>query len=213
MTAKLARNKVMIASALAVLLVSLLAYLVVVGPKRSKANELQQSIAAKRAELAQARIDEGRAKTEPPVPVADLFRMTKAMPNRPDMPGLLLDLARVAQESGISFDSIEPGEPTPATGYQKVPISLIFQGSFYELSDFFFRLRNLVQVRDSRLDVQGRLFSIEGIDFAQGSEQFPQIQATVTASAFVYGGGVPPGTPQATPSPTPTSGPSAAGAP
>jgi type IV pilus assembly PilO-like protein len=209
-TAKLARNKVTIASALAVLLMSLLAYLVVVGPKRSRANELEGSIAEARAELSQARIDEGRAKSEPVVPVADLFRLTKAMPNRADMPGILLDLARVAQETGISFDSIEAGEPTPVSGYQKVPVNLIFQGNFFELSDFFFRLRNLVRVRNNRLDVDGRLFAIEGIDFGQGSDQFPQIQATVTASAFVYG--APPAVPQATPQPTQTTSTSAAGA-
>ena len=208
MTAKLARNKVTIASALAVLLMSLLAYLVVVGPKRSRANELEGSIAEARAELSQARIDEGRAKSEPVVPVADLFRLTKAMPNRADMPGILLDLARVAQETGISFDSIEAGEPTPVSGYQKVPVNLVFQGNFFELSDFFFRLRNLVRVRDNRLDVDGRLFAIEGIDFGQGSDQFPQIQATVTASAFVYG--APSAAP--TPQPTQTTSTSAAGA-
>jgi hypothetical protein len=207
-TAKLARNKVTIAAGAAVLLLSVLAYLVVVGPKRSRASELDEDISTTKVELAQARIDEARSKETPAAPVGDLRRLTKAMPNETDMAGLVLDLARVAHETGISFDSITPAEPVAGSGYQKVPVSLVFQGNFFELSDFLFRLRNLVGVRDNRLRVDGRLFSVDGIDFAQGTEQFPQIQATLNASAFVYGGA-----PAATPPPTDTSSPSAAGVP
>jgi hypothetical protein len=210
-TAKLVENKVVIAAAAAILLFAVLGYLVVVGPKRSRAKQLEESVETTRLELAQARADAARAKATPPVPVADLARLTRAMPNQTDMPGLLLDLARVARESGVSFDSITPAEPVAGSGYQKVPVSLVFQGNFYELSDFLYRLRNLVQVRDNRLRVDGRLFAIEGIDFAQGAEQFPQLQATLNASAFVYGGGAPPATPPATP--PPDTGTSAAGAP
>jgi hypothetical protein len=209
-TAKLVQNKVVIAATAGILLLAVLGYLVVVGPKRSRAKELEQSVESTRIELAQARVDAARAKAAPPVPVADLARLTKAMPNQTDMPGLLLDLSRVARESGVSFDSITPAEPVAGSGYQKVPVSLVFQGNFYELSDFLYRLRNLVQVRENGLRVDGRLFSIEGIDFTQGSEQFPQLQATLNASAFVYGG-APAATPPATP-PADT-GTSAAGAP
>jgi type IV pilus assembly protein PilOP len=212
-TAKLAQNKVTIAAAAAVLLLSVLAYMVVVGPKRSRASELEGDISTAKVELAQARIEEARSKETPVATVGDLKRLTKAMPNQTDMPGLVLELARVAHETGISFDSITPAEPVAGTGYQKVPVSLVFQGNFFELSDFLFRLRSLVDVRDNRLHVDGRLFSIDGIDFAQGTAQFPQIQATLNASAFVYGGAPAAPTPPAPPPPSDTSGPSAAGAP
>jgi type IV pilus assembly protein PilOP len=209
-TTKLAQNKVVLAAAAVVLLIAVLGYLVVVSPKRSRAAELEERLDTTRTELAQARRDAARAKAAPPEPVGDLRRLTEAMPSQTDMPGLLLDLARVARESGVSFDSITPAEPVTESTYQKVPVSLVFQGNFYELSDFMYRLRNLVQVRDSRLRVDGRLFSIEGIDFVQGGEQFPQLQATLNASAFVYGG-APPETPPA--SPPADSGTSATGAP
>jgi hypothetical protein len=211
MSAKLAQHKVTIAAAAAVVLFALLAYLVVVGPKRSRAGELEKGIETTQVELTQARIDEARAKAAPKVPIADLARLTKAMPNRTDMPGLMFELARVAHETGISFDSITPSEPVAASGYQKVPVSLVFQGNFFELSDFLYRLRNLVQVRNDRLRVDGRLFAVEGIDFGQGAQEFPQVQATLNASAFVYGG-APAATPPATP-PADTSAGSATGAP
>ena len=212
MSVKLARNKATVAAAAAIVFFGLIAYLVVVGPKRSRVGEVEDRIAEVRVELARARIEAARAKQTPPVPVGELSRLTKAMPDQTDMPGLLLELARVAHESGISFDSITPADPVAGTGFQKVPVSLVFQGNFFELSDFLFRLRSLVQVRDNRVDVDGRLFSVDGIDFAQGTQQFPQIQATLNANAFTFGG-APAATPPATPPPSQPPAPSAAGAP
>lgn len=188
MTAKLAQNKVAIAAALLVVLVSLLAYLVLVSPKRSRASELDGEIAAAQVELSRLRAEQARVEEEPTVPGAKLGRLKEAMPDRLNMPGLLLEIARVARNTGISFDSITPSEPVPVSGYQKVPVSLVFQGNFFALNDFLYRMRNLVRVRDDRLRVDGRLFTVDAIDFAEGSEQFPKIQATLTANAFLYGG-------------------------
>ena len=58
-------------------------------------------------------------------------------------------------------------------GYQIVPIAVAFDGNFYELSDFLFRLRTLVGVRRSELQATGRLFSIETIDFGESPERIP----------------------------------------
>jgi hypothetical protein len=55
--------------------------------------------------------------------------------------------------------------------------------------------------------VDGRLFTVDAIDFAEGSKQFPHIQATLTANAFVYGGAAP-----AAPTTSPASAPSDASA-
>jgi type IV pilus assembly protein PilOP len=188
MTAKLARNKVTIAASLLVALVSLLAYLVLVSPKRSRASELDGEIAAAHVELSRLRAEQARVEEKPTVPVAKVGRLKKAMPDRLNMPALLLEIAQVARKTGISFDSITPSEPVHVSGYQKVPVSLVFQGNFFELNDFLYRMRNLVQVRDDRLRVKGRLFAVDAIDFAEGSDKFPQIQATLTANAFLYGG-------------------------
>jgi hypothetical protein len=209
LTAKLARNKVTIAAVLAVALVALLVYVVVVSPQRSRASQLEDEIATAQVELGRLRAAEARVEDEPTVPVANVARLKKAMPDRTNMPGLLLQLARVARETGIAFDSITPSEPVPVSGYQKVPVNLVFQGNFFALNDFLYRMRNLVQVREDRLRVDGRLFAVDAIDFAEGSEQFPHIQATLTASAFIYGGGPPEA---ATPSPPAASDASATGA-
>ena len=45
--------------------------------------------------------------------VADLFKLSRAMPDRSDMPGIILTLSQVAREAGISFQLIEPVAVAP----------------------------------------------------------------------------------------------------
>jgi hypothetical protein len=126
--------------------------------------------------------------------VADIFRLTKAMPDQTDMAGILLELNQVAQDTGITFTQITPATVAVAlSGYEAIPITVEFEGNFYELSDLLYRLRNLVDVRHGALDSAGRLFAIDSIDFAEANPPgFPQIKAHLTIDAFVYGIGTAP---------------------
>jgi hypothetical protein len=84
-----------------------------------------------------------------------------------------------------------------------LPISVTFQGNFYNLADFLYRLRSLVSVHAGRLDATGRLFSVDTLTFNESTLKFPQIQATLSIDAFVYGAGTPVALP-ATPTTTTT---------
>ncbi len=159
-------------------------------PQRDKAASLTKEIASTQQQIVQARAL-AEQKPAQPIHVADLFKLVKAMPDRLDMPGILLQLNQTASDSGIEFDSISPTPAAPGTGYQVVPISLEFNGNFYDLNDFLFRLRNLVSVRGGKLGATGRLFSVGSIDFAEGESGFPNIHATLHVNAYVYGTGVP----------------------
>ena len=172
-------------AAVGLLLFALLGYLVLISPQRSKVSRLDAQINETQATIDRNRLL--RANKIETVRVADLFRLTKAMPDETNMPDLLLQLSRVAREAGIQFDSVAPQTVTPGTGYSSVPVDLVFQGNFYELSDFLYRLRNLVGVHDGRLDATGRLFSVNGIEFTEGENKFPQLQASLKVDAFVYG--------------------------
>jgi Pilus assembly protein, PilO len=191
-----------IAGALA--LGALASYFLLISPQNSKAAELGKEAESVRAELTQRRAAALEARQTEPIRVADLFRLTKAIPDEVDMPGVILELNRIARETGIRFDSITPQAPADSTsGYQVVPINLVFQGNYFELSDFMFRVRSLVGVRGGRLDATGRLFVVDAVAFSEGVKKFPQIQATLTVSAFVYGAaataGAPPVAPPAPP--------------
>ena len=121
------------------------------------------------------------------IKVADLFRLTKAMPDSTDMSSVILELNAVATASGVDFISIAPQAPVGrAGGFLAVPIKLTFEGSYYDLTDFLFRLRNLVIVRDGELESAGRLFTLDALDLHEGSLGFPQVQASITVSAYAY---------------------------
>lgn len=164
-------------------------WFLLVSPKRGEASHLDDEIAQAQAEAVTAQQAVNAANKIKPVAVPDLFKLAKAMPDDIDMAGVLLELNRVASESGIAFESITPGQPTKLTGYRVIPTEVVFEGNFYSLADFLYRLRNLVSVEAGRLNASGRLFSIDKLSFGQADAGFPQIKAAITIDAFVYGDG------------------------
>lgn len=186
------------------LVVALAGWLLLVSPQRSRSAKLDEEIAAVEAQITQARLAAQQADDVQPIRVADLFRLTKAMPSDLDMSGVLLELNRIASETGISFESIAPGPTTTVGAFRVQPTELVFVGNFYTLSDFLYRLRTLVNVQRGKLNATGRLFSVERLTFSEGDGGFPTIKAALTVSAYLYGAGPTPGV-APTPAPASTS--------
>jgi len=210
----------------AVLLVGLAGWFLLVRPQGGKLDDLKAETAEMQQKIDAYNQQVAAARSAPKIEVADVYRLAKAMPDRTDMPDVLLELSQLARDTGIRFDSISPQTIAPLGGYQVMPISVTFNGNFYNLADFLYRLRSLVSVTGGRLDATGRLFSVDTLTFNESPLKFPQIQAALVIDAFVYGTGAPPQavapTPTATTSTTTTttttteaepSGASASGAP
>lgn len=195
------------AVAFLLILLALLGYMMVVSPENAKATKLQ-----KQADNVQVQIyhrqAEIRAGLHPPtIQTADLFRLARAMPDTQDMPGIILTLSELARASGIKFDLIEPvtGGAVPSGSYETDRIHLLFNGDFYELSDFLYRMRSLVAVHNGQLDASGRLFNVDTMTFNVVANAFPKISAELFVNAFVYGSSAPAATtPPTTPGATTT---------
>ena len=177
-------------------LVLVVGYFALIGPRRSESSKLASQIDAVRAQIVTARAAL-RPTTLEAIKAADLFPLARAMPITSDMPDVLLQLSQIAADTGITFKSITPGAPVSLGLYTQLPIQLDFQGRFYDLSDFLYRLRNLVDVHDGVLSAGGRLFSVNGIAFGPGEANFPQVDATLTVEAYQYNGTDPPWAPAA----------------
>lgn len=175
------------------LLVVAIGWFALIAPKRSTAADLKKQTAA-----VQAQIDQNRSsaftQALPAVRSASVFRLAMAMPSQLQTPDVILQLNSIANASGISFDQIQPGAvgssttPTSAVTtdpFATEPISVKFSGSFYNLLAFLQRMRNLVRVENGRLYTAGRLFDVTNIEFAEGAQGWPQVQATLTINAFV----------------------------
>src|SRR5262249_21076210 len=100
-------------------------YFVVLGPQRSKAADIDKQIADTNSSIDAARALTLQAKAGAKIRVADLYRLTKAMPDQVDMAGIILELNQVAQDSGITFENISPSTTgTPISGYLAIPITV-----------------------------------------------------------------------------------------
>jgi Tfp pilus assembly protein PilO len=190
----------------ALLLIALIGYFAVISPKHSTAASLKKQTAAVQAQITANR-SKGFTQALPAVRSASVFNLTQAMPSQLETPDVILQLNGLAQDSGLSFDQIQPGadsatatpsEPDPTDPFAAEPIQVEFSGSFYNLLTFLQRLRNLVRVENGNLYTAGRLFDVSSVTFDAGPKGFPQIQATLVVNEFV------PQTPASATSPTDT---------
>jgi type IV pilus assembly protein PilO len=166
---------------------------------KAKESDAQQALAAYDQKVAAAR-------SAPKIRIADVYRLAKAMPNEPDMPDVLLELSQLARDSGIQFNSISPQPEIALGSFSVLPISVTFDGTFYDLADLLYRLRSLVEVHAGTLDATGRLFSVDSLTFGQSPQQtFPHIQATLVIDAYVYGASAAPAAAPTAPPTTTTS--------
>ena len=188
-----------------VLVFGLAVWFLLVHPQGGKLNNLKREATDVQEKIDAYHQQVAAARSTPKIEVADVYRLAKAMPNKTDMPDLLLELSQLARDTGIRFDSISPQTVAAVGSYSVLPISVTFNGNFYNLADFLYRLRSLVSVHGGRLDATGRLFAVDTLSFNESDLKFPQIQATLVIDAFVYAAAPAPAVaPAATPPATTT---------
>jgi Tfp pilus assembly protein PilO len=216
MTAKLRNPKALAAAVLGTVVVVVAgAWLALVGPERSKANKLTGEIASVQTQIDQRKAALAAPKADIHVRASDVYRLTRAMPDAPDMAGIILVLNRVAGSHKLQFESLQPSGVVAQTGFSVQPLSVVVQGRFGDVSGFLGDLRKLVRVKKHALAATGRLFAVDSVNFTapDSKKAFPNVKATLTVDAFMFTGGVLPTTPGTTPTTTsPASGTVAAGA-
>jgi hypothetical protein len=71
-----------------------------------------------------------------------------------------------------------------APGLECIPLEFEFDGGFFDLADFFHRLKRFVRVANETVKVRGRLLTIDGLKFSSG-EVFPRLKAEVKATVYL----------------------------
>jgi hypothetical protein len=190
-------------------------YFLALAPKREEVAQLDTKIAAKSAEVAQARVTlvgYEKAKASYKGNYATLARLGKAVPVDDDVRSLLVQLESAADNSGVDFEKIElgsglagaAGAPAPtaakpaagqlgtapgavpvAGGVSAMPFSFAFTGGFFDLSSFFSRLEHFVTVKNKRLEVTGRLLRLESVAITPSPAGFPEMQAQIGAATYL----------------------------
>ena len=199
-----------------VVLLVAVAWIAVVGPERSKSTKLAGEITSVQTQIDQRKAALASPKVQLHVRASDIYRLTRAMPDAADMPGIILVLNRLASGRSVSFTSIQPGPLVAQDGFNVQPLTVVVQGGFGDVSSFLGDLRKLVRVKKHNLAATGRLFAVDSVDFTapEAPDKFPIVKATLTVDAFTFAGGPAPTTPTtpSTSTPSTPSGTVAAGA-
>jgi type IV pilus assembly PilO-like protein len=82
-----------------------------------------------------------------------------------------------------SAATVTPGQPVP--GLDTVPLTFTFGGKFNNLAQFFHRLKRFVHVANNKISVQGRLITIDSLKFASSAQNFPFLEADVSATVYL----------------------------
>lgn len=168
------------------LMLGLLGYLALVSPQKSHAGRLASEIGAAQAQLLAAHKPAVKAKPTS-AQAADLFRLTKAMPDSGDMSGVLRQLTLLAHASSVSLDTVRPSPVvTTALGYGAIPMEVDVSGKFANVVGFLQRVRQQVAIgKKGRLHADGRLFVANQIQLTTTDGR--SVAAAMKFDAFVYG--------------------------
>ncbi|MGA9763022.1 MAG: type 4a pilus biogenesis protein PilO [Gaiellaceae bacterium] len=169
------------------IVLALAGYFLLIVPKKNETKSLDQQIVQLDQQISAQRAEATQAAGLSKILVADFNKLQSAMPDQAKMDELYQQLVMLAGNTGISFDNYQPGTVIDASAYQVLPVTVTFQGSFDELSDFLYRLQSLVLVDNHKLSATGRLFTVDQVSFAEGEGGFPRIQATLQIDAYAFG--------------------------
>jgi hypothetical protein len=84
---------------------------------------------------------------------------------------------------GANGDASGDAAGTGAPGLETVPLDFEFDGSFFDLADFFHRMKRFVKVANDKIIIRGRLMTIDSFTF--DSAAFPEIKAQVSATVYL----------------------------
>jgi Tfp pilus assembly protein PilO len=136
-------------------------------------------------------------------------------------PGQAKQAAQGAASQASSTGTLNGAQPAAggsgatgaaAPGLETIGLDFKFTGTFFDLADFFHRMKRFVKVVNDDIVVRGRLMTIDQFKWKAEPEKWPFLTAEVHASVYLapkaegVSAGASPQGPGATPAPTPASG-------
>jgi len=86
---------------------------------------------------------------------AQLFIVSKALPEKQEIPTLLTHISRSGQDSGLEFLLFQPGVEIAREFYAEIPLSLKVAGNYHAVALFFdkiSKLSRIVNIKDIKME-------------------------------------------------------------
>jgi type II secretory pathway pseudopilin PulG len=80
---------------------------------------------------------------------------------------------------------LPPGATTGPAGFPQEQFAFTFNGNFFHLAKFFKRLEDFVVANNKDVAVSGRLMTLNAVSFGPGSQGFPSISASISATDYL----------------------------
>jgi Tfp pilus assembly protein PilO len=173
-------------------------YFLLFSPTQRKLSDLDQQVQSAQSALDVANQEvvklESYKKTAPQSK-AEVVRLGKMLPESEGIPGLIIELTKTADASGVSVTSIARGTTTSGSPFGIQTLSLQVSGRYFDLEDFLYRLEEYVAFRNASFRVTGRLLQVTTLNLTAStgttSSGSPELAVSVGLNAYLWGGVAP----------------------
>ena len=172
-------------------------YFLLFSPTQSKLSDLDQQVQSAQSALSVAQQEvvklESYKKTAPQSR-AEIVRLGKMLPESEDVPGLIIELTKTAEASGVAVTSITRGTTTAGSPYGIQTLTLQVSGRYFDVEDFLYRLEEYVAFRNASFRVTGRLLQVTHAHDAgrrpptTSTSGSPPLAVTIGLNAYLWGG-------------------------
>jgi Tfp pilus assembly protein PilO len=171
-------------------------YFLLFSPMQRKAADLGTQIESAQSALDMANQEvvklESYKKTAPQSR-AEIVRLGKMLPESEGIPGLIIELSKTAEASGVTITSIARGTTTPGSPFGIQTVSIQVGGRYFDVEDFLYRLEEYVAFRNASFRVTGRLLQVTQLTLQAATTtattgSSPELAVTVGLNAYLWGG-------------------------
>jgi Tfp pilus assembly protein PilO len=173
-------------------------YFLLFSPTQTKLSDLDQQVQSAQSALDVANQEvvklEAYKKTAPQSR-AEIVRLGKMLPESEGIPGLIIELTKTAEASGVDVTSIARGTTTPGTPFGIQMLTLQVSGRYFDVEDFLYRLEEYVAFRNASFRVTGRLLQVTTLSLTASagttSGGSPELAVSIGLNAYLWGGVAP----------------------
>lgn len=170
-------------------------YFLLFSPTKQKLGDLDQQIQSSQSALSVAQQEVVKLtayKKTAPQSRAEIVRLGKMLPESEGIPGLIIELTKTADASGVSVTSIARGTTTPGNPFGIQQLNLQVTGRYFDVEDFLYRLEEYVAFRNASFRVTGRLLQVTTLNLSASTGTStagsPELAVTIGLNAYLWGG-------------------------
>jgi Tfp pilus assembly protein PilO len=172
-------------------------YFLLFNPTQRKLSDLDTQIQGAQAQLDTANQEvvklESYKKTAPQSR-AEVVRLGKALPESEGIPGLIIELTRTAEASGVDVTSITRGSTSAGSPFGIQTLTVLVGGRYFDVEDFLYRLEKYVAFRNASFRATGRLLQVTQLTMQvqatteASNTTSPPLAVTIGLNAYLWGG-------------------------